>query len=544
METERQSHTRSKPGLLDRVSGLFLSAGPMRAASEAVFLAAILSLGIFLSSGEQPDTVAFDTVVLPTLVVGPLSAMLCAARMRLRTRRWSGGWRETALREVATGAAIVGLVTVPGLVLLVAEIGDISSLPTSLFALSLFVFFWNAGAFVFFRVLAYLWPRWVRLRRSRLRWEMTHTTLAVVAVVSSIVTLAFVSFNLLTTAFSLVTGPTAQNGFTTALAILGIMIFLTTVMLAIVLPPAALVSYFAARRTAERLESLTHGTSGLREGNLSIRVAVDGEDEVSDLQKDFNAMADDLERAMRDLRSERDNVERLLETQRELVASVSHELRTPVATMRGYLESALGEAGENKQQPIPEDLRGDLKVMSREVVRLQRLIDDLFVLSRAETGRLPLENRPTDVSALLARCAEAVSESAWRTGRVEVIQNADANLPPALVDEGRLEQTVRNLLSNAVRHTPPGGIVALSAAAETDAIAIEVKDTGEGISPEDLDHVFERFYRADVARQRDHSGAGLGLALVKELTQAMGGSVHVESEPGSGSRFILRFPRA
>ena len=210
--------------------------------------------------------------------------------------------------------------------------------------------------------------------------------------------------------------------------------------------------------------------------------------------------------------------------------------------MRGYLESALD--GENKEQPIPQDLRDDLEVMGREVIRLQRIIDDLFVLSRTETGNLPLEIQPTDVAALLARCAGVVSDGAWRAGRVEVIQDVEANLPPALADEGRLEQVVRNLLSNAVRHTPPGGIVALGAVAERDAIAIEVKDTGEGILPEDLDHVFERFYRSDGARRHDHSGAGLGLALVEELTKAMGGTVRVESEPGSGSRFVLRLPRA
>ena len=471
--------------------------------------------------------------------------MLCAARMRLRTQFQPGGWRKNVKREVVTGSVIMALAALSGSVLVVGVVGDISSLSLVL-SIS---FFLNVATFAFFRVLAYLWPRWVRLRRSRLRWEMTHTTLAVVAVVSSVVTLAVVLFTSVMPALQNIgLTRTMMNSFIIALPILGIMIFLTVVVLAIVLPPAALISYFAARRTTGRLESLTHGTSGLREGNLGIRVRVDGEDEVSDLQKDFNAMAGDLERAMRDLRSERDNVERLLKTQRELVASVSHELRTPVATMRGYLESALSEAGKSKEQNgeqrIPEDLRDDLEIMGREVIRLQRLIDDLFTLSRTETGRLSMEIQPTDTATLLSRCAAAVSEGAWRTGKVEVIQNSEENLPPALADEGRLEQTVRNLLSNAVRHTPPGGIVALAATAEPDAVVIEVKDTGEGISPEDLDRAFERFYRSDGARQRDHSGAGLGLAIVKELTEAMGGSVHVESEPGSGSRFTLRLPRA
>ena len=513
---------RKKQSLPDLLGALFLSVGPLRAGAETVALAIVLSLGLLLSSGDQLSSVSIEA-----FIIEPLCAILYSARARL----WSDGGRGQVLwREALVGAVLMVLVAVPGITLVSAGTAGSVALSAAL------QFFWSFGAFAFFRALAYLWPRWDRLRRSRLRWEMTHTTLVVVAAVASVVTPPIAFLVLLS--FGLNSPP----GLVAVLPAVGISIFLTVVALALILPPAALVSYFAARHTARRLESLVHGTSSLREGILSIRVEVDGEDEVSDLQKDFNAMADDLERAMRNLRSERDNVEQLLKTQRELVASVSHELRTPVATMRGYLESALD--GENKEQPIPQDLRDDLEVMDREVIRLQRIIDDLFVLSRTEAGNLPLEIQPTNVATLLARCAGVVSDGAWRAGRVEMIQDVEANLPPALADEGRLEQAVRNLLSNAVRHTPPGGIVALGAAAEQDAIAIEVKDTGEGILPEDLDHVFERFYRSDGARRRDHSGAGLGLALVEELTKAMGGTVRVESEPGSGSRFVLRLPRA
>ena len=369
---------------------------------------------------------------------------------------------------------------------------------------------------------------------------MTHTTLTVVAVAISSISIVVVVPLFISTAF--LPGLFSQpQRWAEILPVVGISIFLTVVVLAAVLPPAALISYFAARRTARRLESLAHGTSGLREGNLEIRVEVDGTDEVSDLQRDFNAMAADLEGTMRDLRSERDNVERLLKTQRELVANVSHELRTPVATMRGYLESALDEVSENR---LPEGVRDDLEVMGREVIRLQRLIDDLFALSRTEAGSLPLALRPTDVATLLSRCAGAASEAAWRAGRVEVIHAAEENLPPVSADEGRLEQVVRNLLQNAVRHTPPGGIVSLNATAGPDSVVVEVKDTGEGIAPDELGHVFERFYRSDGARKLDHAGAGLGLTLVRELTEAMNGSVSAESEPGSGSRFTLRLPRA
>ena len=498
-----------------------LGAGPLRAAVEAILLAALLGLGLLLSSPAGQ----LAAVSVMYLIVGPLCAILYSARARLRSGE---DWGRVLWREALVGTVLMALVTGPGIALVFIA-GTRSAARFAVLEL-----LWSLGAFAFFRTLAYLWPRWMNLRRRRLRWEMTHTTLSVVsaAVFLMCVVLALLGYGL-SDLFS-------PGVLTVILPTVGLSVFLTVVALAFLLPPTALVSYFAARRTARRLEALVRGTSGLRDGNFSVRVEVDGEDEISDLQKDFNAMAGDLERAVRELRSERDRVEQLLATQRELVASVSHELRTPVATMRGYLESAL----EDRESRMPQDLRGDLEVTEREAVRLQRLIDDLFTLSRAETGRLPLEVQPTDAAALLARCAEAVSEGAWRTGRVEVVRDVPVDLPPISADEGRLEQAVRNLLQNAVRHTPPGGVVALGAAAEDDVVTIEVKDTGEGIAAGDLERVFERFYRSDGARQRDHSGAGLGLALVKELVEVMGGTVGAESEPGSGSRFTLSLPRA
>lgn len=505
-----------------------LMVGASRGIAEAFSLSVVLSLLAYASTGSIPDA---ESAFLNVLALGPLCAILCALRTRLRT----GSRRGVFVAELRSGIVFAILVGLPGAVVIAVVMGA-GSLGSDLLLLSLALWAWNLGAFAFFRGASYLWPRWARLRRSRLRWEMTHLILLAAAFTFAVFVLVFVAFVWL--------AGTLPARLSVLLPAVGVSVFLAVVSVGLVLPLAALFSYYAARGTARRLEDLAHGTSGLREGNFDVRVEVDGEDEVSELQRDFNAMADDLGAAVRDLRSERDNVERLLETQRELVASVSHELRTPVATMRGYLESALGSDGGNGERRLPGDVKSDLEVVGREVVRLQRLIDDLFVLSRAETGSLPLEIRPTDATALLSRCAEAASEGAWRAGRVEVIQTAEEDLPPVLADGGRLEQVVRNLISNAVRHTPPGGIVALSAAADADSVSIEVKDTGDGVAPDELEHVFERFYRSDGARKLDHAGAGLGLALVKELIEAMNGSVGAESEPGSGSRFVLRLPRA
>jgi signal transduction histidine kinase len=223
-----------------------------------------------------------------------------------------------------------------------------------------------------------------------------------------------------------------------------------------------------------------------------------------------------------------------------LVVAVSHDLRTPVATLSAHLDSALAHWDTGP----PPTLRDDLATMTAETERLGRLIDDLFTLARAEVATLPLAVRPTDVGALLRRCAAAAGPPAWERGRVEVLAEVPSDLPPALADPDRLERVVRNLVANAVRHTPPGGLVLLTGAPDDGAVVVQVRDTGEGIAAEDLPRIFERFYRSGPARDRDGGGAGLGLALVKELTEAMGGMVSVESQLGTGSTFTLRLPAA
>ncbi|HEV2236532.1 MAG TPA: HAMP domain-containing sensor histidine kinase, partial [Ktedonobacterales bacterium] len=170
------------------------------------------------------------------------------------------------------------------------------------------------------------------------------------------------------------------------------------------------------------------------------------------------------------------------------------------------------------------------------------LINDLFTLARAEVGHLELSVVPTDVAAVARRVAETTAPLAWQSGRVEVVAQAAPGLPGALADAGRLEQVLLNLVHNAVRHTPPGGIVAIHALAEDDDLLLRVRDTGSGIAPEDLPRVWQRFYRGDEGRAS--GGSGLGLALVKELTEAMGGTVAAESAPGAGATFTVRLPRA
>jgi signal transduction histidine kinase len=407
------------------------------------------------------------------------------------------------------------------------------------------------------RALQVAHQAWGRLRRRRVLWSLTHGQLSVTFVVAA--ALAVVAT--LVENYHRGGWPTPEGGADAGAALGEVISRLTVaagslfatsiVLVAAVVVPATVISFVVLRQATRRLEDLTAATAALRAGDLAARVPVSGEDEVARLQGDFNAMAADLEGAMRDLRAERDTVARLLQDRRELVAAVSHELRTPVATLRAYLDSSLDRPPDAPAAP-PPPLRRDLEVMARETVRLQRLIEDLFVLSRAEAGRLPLTLEPVDTGPLLERCAAAAAAIAWERGRVEVVAQPPARSLWASADPGRLEQVVRNLVANAVRHTPPGGLVLLTAAPggarsgeptgpPADEVVVQVKDTGEGIPAAELHRIWERFYRGTPSRERD-AGAGLGLALVKELTEAMGGTVTVESAAGRGSVFAVRLP--
>jgi heavy metal sensor kinase len=223
-------------------------------------------------------------------------------------------------------------------------------------------------------------------------------------------------------------------------------------------------------------------------------------------------------------------VEDTLRTHREFVADTSHELRNPLLAIRTNIE-LLDRLTDREQ-------RAECRREAREQIeRMSRLVSDLLLLARVEAGEL-VERRPVHLTALLERVAREAEERA--TG--QQIQ-LDAPEPiECLGDEGRLIQIVTNLVDNALRHTPPEGTITLSAQQQDEWAHLSVRDTGEGISPEHLPHVFERFYRADKARARATGGTGLGLAIVKHLTEAHGGWVTVDSAPGQGSCFAVWLP--
>jgi signal transduction histidine kinase len=260
-------------------------------------------------------------------------------------------------------------------------------------------------------------------------------------------------------------------------------------------------------------------------------VAPEGEDELARLQASFNLMAEELEKANQALVAQRDRVAGLLRAQRELTASVSHELRTPVTTALAYLENDLDHL-----DTLPrEDLQHDLEVTRHEVERLQHLIDDLFTLSKAEINQLSLEMTAIDLEPLVRRALDAPARMAWENRRVRIQAELPGSLSLVWADAGRVEQILKNLLANGVRHTAPGGFVVVSAESQSGAVRVTVTDSGEGIDPQDLPHVWERFYRG--AGSTGDGRTGLGLAIVKELVESMGGIVAVTSEPDQGSTF-------
>jgi signal transduction histidine kinase len=338
-------------------------------------------------------------------------------------------------------------------------------------------------------------------------------------------------------AFSSLPASGPRFGFSQALAFFGAAsLFVLLAASVFAFMSSSVVAYLLSRRVVRRLERFGQAAEELAAGVLETRVRDAGHDELGQLARRFNQMAADLQRTLDQLKEERDRVTGLLKARRELVASASHELRTPVATVRGYLESALQRGSE-----LPGALRVDLEIAEAEVRRLQRLIDDLFTLSRAEAGRLALRLEPASVGEVAQRAVETMAPLAWNQWRVQLVSEIPSPLPPALADAERLQQVLSNLLGNAVRHTPPGGLVAVSVAADHGQVRLEVRDTGEGIAPEDLPRIFDRFYRG---RAEAGEGAGLGLAVARELVEAMGGAISVTSAPGEGSCFSVTVPEA
>jgi two-component system, OmpR family, sensor histidine kinase BaeS len=277
------------------------------------------------------------------------------------------------------------------------------------------------------------------------------------------------------------------------------------------------VSLLITRRVLRPIGALATAARRVGDGDLSDRVTANGRDELARLAEAFNDMAASLQRSR--------------EQQHDMIADIAHELRTPLTNVRGYIEAL-----EDGVLPLSREL---FRSLQEEVALQQRLVADLQELALAESGSLVYHPSRTDLADLLVACRTAHASIANAAGvRLEV----DASPLEVTVDQGRLRQVVGNLITNAVRATQPGGVVTLRCRAEAGFAVIEVADTGHGIAPEHLPHVFDRFWRADTARSRDTGGRGLGLAISRELVTAQGGSIEAASVVGQGTVFTVRLP--
>ena len=290
-----------------------------------------------------------------------------------------------------------------------------------------------------------------------------------------------------------------------------------------------------ARMLADRIERVRAGTARIATGDLESEVPVEGHDEVAALAEDFNRMARALQAA-----AER---EREMErTRRDLIAAVSHDLRTPLASTRALIEAVADGVAEG-----PQTEERYLVSAQRELTHLSRLVDDLFELARIDAGVLQLTLEEASLHDIISDTISSFRPQAESRG-VSLVGEISGGVDPVLINPPRLQRVLHNLLSNALRHTPVDGTIALRATPQGEEVRVEVTDTGEGIAPEDLPRVFERSFRAERSRTRpgrdDTPGAGLGLAIARGLIEAHGGTMSVESDLGRGSRFLFTLRRA
>jgi two-component system sensor histidine kinase BaeS len=281
---------------------------------------------------------------------------------------------------------------------------------------------------------------------------------------------------------------------------------------------ALLLGIWLARTISRPVRRLTAATRRVANGELGVQVDVETGDEVGDLARSFNRMSADLARS-NDLR-------------RQMTADIAHELRTPLSVILGYTE-ALSDG------KLPGD-EETYHVMYDEAIHLQRLIDDLRTLSLADAGELTLTRVPTEPAALLERVVLSHQPLARRED-VSLEIEAAPDLPTIDVDPDRMAQVLANLIANALRYTPTGGTITLSVGQDDHAVWLKVRDSGSGISPENLPYVFNRFYKGDQARA-ESGASGLGLAIARSIVNAHGGEIAVESTPGVETIFTITFP--
>ncbi len=290
----------------------------------------------------------------------------------------------------------------------------------------------------------------------------------------------------------------------------------------VALPLGVFASFLVARQVSRPVRALASASHRVAGGDYAHRVAIDGPIEIEELGRSFNAMAAALERVE--------------QRRMELIGDVAHELRTPVTVLRGYVEGLVDGVFPPSSETWAK--------LDEETRRLSRLVEELQELSRAEAGQLAVSASPVYPSDVVRTVAQRFQTAFEDKGlRLEVAAFED--LPAVLADPERLVQLLSGILDNALKYTPSPGAVTIAARLEGSGVAFAVRDSGIGVAPEHLPHLFERFYRVDRSRSRGTGGSGVGLTIAHALATAMGGTLGVESTGlGMGSTFTLVLPAA
>lgn len=281
-----------------------------------------------------------------------------------------------------------------------------------------------------------------------------------------------------------------------------------------------ILAFYLAYRILRPVQALTQAAQLLGSGDLTQRAQIHGDDELAELGRTFNSMASSLESTE--------------QSRKAMTADIAHELRNPLSVQRAHLE-----AMQDGVFPVTAE---NLQPILEQNLLLTRLVEDLNTLALVDSGQLVLQRSLTDFTELVQRVMERFRPQAIANQINLDLNPNQANLPPLSIDSLRVEQIIGNLLSNAFRYTPENGRIELSVVADRKSLRLAVHDSGEGIPPDVLPHIFERFYRADRSRSRSMGGSGLGLAIARKLAEAHGGSLGAENHPSGGAVFSLTLP--
>jgi signal transduction histidine kinase len=282
---------------------------------------------------------------------------------------------------------------------------------------------------------------------------------------------------------------------------------------------ALLLAFLLSRTLTRPIRDLTAATQAVSTGNLAHEVPVRSRDELGQLAASFNQMNARLAQSL-DLR-------------RQMAADIAHELRTPISIILGHAEGV----HDGVLAPSHETF----EIVRDEAGRLDQLVDDLRTLSLADADELPIERQPVAPAALLEDVQAAYKHRAEQKNITLGLQVAP-KLPEIVVDPGRMMQVLNNLVDNALRYTPAGGRVLLSATSTGEELEMRVQDSGPGVAADDLERIFDRFYRSDPSRQRDEGGSGLGLAIARAIVEKHAGRIWAESKPGEGTAIVIQQP--